>query len=207
MLPLIVDLAERPVVVIGAGRVSAQKVALLLAARARVTIIATELRAPVSDAVESLLLRPYEHGDLKGAFLAVAATGDPLVDDRIVAEAQERGMLLNVVDDAARSNFYFTAAHRDGDVVVSVSTEGSSPALAQWVRNLVATALPKNLAAVARRLRAERDALHASGKSTENLAWMQRVEELVREEHWAGLDPGPSQLLRATPAKSPDRAK
>jgi siroheme synthase (precorrin-2 oxidase/ferrochelatase) len=82
--------------------------------------------------------------------------------------------------------------HRDGDVVVSVSTEGSSPALAQWVRNVVATALPKNLAAVARRLRAERDALHASGQSTENLAWMQRVEELVREGQETGVDSGPS---------------
>ncbi len=192
MLPLIVDLADRPVVVIGAGRVSAQKVALLLAAGARVTIIATQLRAPVAEGVESLLLRPYEYGDLEDAFLAVVATGDPLVDDRIVAEATERGMLLNVVDDAARSNFYFTAVHRDGDVVVSVSTEGSSPALAQWVRNVVATALPKNLAAVARRLRAERDTLHASGQSTENLAWMQRVEELVREGQESGVDSGPS---------------
>jgi siroheme synthase (precorrin-2 oxidase/ferrochelatase) len=66
-------------------------------------------------------------------------------------------------------------------VVVSVSTEGSSPALAQWVRNVVALALPKNLAAVARQLRKERDALHSSGKSTENLEWMSRVQELIRE--------------------------
>jgi siroheme synthase-like protein len=188
MLPLVVELRDRPVVVIGAGRVSAQKVALLLAAGARVTIIAQEVRVPVSSDVESLLIRSYEHGDLKGAFLAVAATGDPMVDDRIVAEAEEYRMLLNVVDDAARSNFYFTAVHRDGDVIVSVSTQGSSPALAQWVRNAVATALPKNLAAVARRLRAERDELHASGRSTENLAWMQRVEDLVREGELPGVE-------------------
>jgi siroheme synthase-like protein len=179
MFPLIVDLRNRRVVVIGAGRVSAQKVSQLLAAGARITVITEEVLVPVSSEIESLVLRPYEYGDLDGAFLAVSATGNKEVDDRIVTEAGERNILLNVVDDAARSNFFFTAVHRDGDVVVSVSTEGASPALAQWVRDVVATVLPKNLAVVAQRLRAERHALHSSGQSTENLAWMARVEELI----------------------------
>ena len=179
MFPLVVDLRNRRVVVIGAGRVSAQKVSQLLAAGARITVITEEVLVPVSSEIESLVLRPYEYGDLDGAFLAVSATGNKEVDDRIVTEAGERNILLNVVDDAARSNFFFTAVHRDGDVVVSVSTEGASPALAQWVRDVVATVLPKNLAVVAQRLRAERHALHSSGQSTENLAWMARVEELI----------------------------
>jgi siroheme synthase-like protein len=181
MFPLVVDLRNRRVVVIGAGRVSAQKVSQLLGAGARVTVITQEVLVPVSNEIESLVLRPYEYGDLDGAFLAVSATGQKEVDDRIVIEAGERNILLNVVDDAARSNFFFTAVHRDGDVVVSVSTEGASPALAQWVRDTVARALPKNLAFVAQRLRAERHALHSSGHSTENLAWMARVEELISD--------------------------
>jgi precorrin-2 dehydrogenase/sirohydrochlorin ferrochelatase len=182
MLPLVVELRGRHVVVIGAGRVSAQKVALLIDAGARVTVITEEVRAPVDPRVESLLLRRYQRGDLAGAFLVVSATGDPTVDDLIVREAQEAQQWLNVVDDAARSNFFFTAVHRDGDVVVSVSTQGSSPALAQWVRNTVAASLPENLASVARRLRQERDAIHERGDSTENLKWMSRVEELIASE-------------------------
>jgi precorrin-2 dehydrogenase/sirohydrochlorin ferrochelatase len=182
MFPLVVDLRDRRVVVIGAGRVSAQKVSQLLAAGARITIITKEAPVPVSNEIESLLLRPYEYGDLEGAFLVVSATGNKEVDDRVVSEAAERNILLNVVDDAARSNFFFTAVHRDGDVVVSVSTEGASPALAQWVRNVVANALPKNLAAVAQQLRAERHALHLSGQSTENLEWMARVVELINDD-------------------------
>ena len=166
MFPLVVDLRDRRVVVIGAGRVSAQKVSQLLAAGARITIITEEVLVPVSSEIESLVLRPYEHGDLDGAFLAVSATGNKEVDDCVVAEADERNILLNVVDDAARSNFFFTAVHRDGDVVVSVSTEGASPALAT----------------VAKQLRGERHALHSSGQSTENLAWMARVEELINKE-------------------------
>jgi precorrin-2 dehydrogenase/sirohydrochlorin ferrochelatase len=183
MLPLVVDLVGRRVVVLGAGRVSKQKVALLLAAGAKVTIITEEVVVPVADNIEELVLRPYQRGDLAGSFLTVSATGDPEVNNVVVAEARELNILLNVVDDAARSNFYFTAVHRDGDVVVSVSTEGSAPALAQWVRNLISKTLPTNLADVARRLRAERDDLHSRGESTENLAWMQRVEALVDEQN------------------------
>jgi siroheme synthase-like protein len=179
MIPLMLDLRDKKVVVVGAGRVSAKKVALLLDAGARVTIITKEVVVPVATAIERLAIRPYRPGDLAGAFLAVSATGDPDVNDLIVKEASEHHIWLNVVDDATRSSYFFTAVHRDGDVVVSVSTEGASPALAQWVRDIVATVLPKNIAKVARRLREERDAIHAQGDSTEDLPWTARIEELL----------------------------
>ncbi len=181
MFPLVVDLTNRRVVVIGAGRVGVHKALQLLECGARVTMIGEEVLAPVPDGVENLLVRRFEPGDLAGALLVVAATGDGQVNDAIVEEANQRNILLNVVDDVARSNFYFTAVHRDGDVIVSVSTGGSSPALAQWVRNAIAKALPKNLARVARQLRAERDAIHAGGESTEDREWMARVIELTSE--------------------------
>ena len=182
MFPLVVDLRHRRVLVIGAGRVGAQKINQLLNAGATVSVITDEVSAPLAPEIASLVVRPYQRGDLAGAFLVVSATGDSQVNDLIVAEANELNILLNVVDDTARSNFFFTAVHRDGDVVVSVSTQGASPALAQWVRNVVAVTLPKNLASVARRLRAERDALHGNEKSTENLEWMRRVQELIDED-------------------------
>jgi len=167
MFPLVVDLTDRPVVVIGAGKVGVRKAAQLLEAGALVTVITDVVLAPVPDGVAALHIRSYRYGDLEGALLVVAATGDPDVNDRIVAEANERNILLNVVDDLSRSNFYFTG--------------GSSPALAQWVRNSVAKALPRDLASVARALRAERSALHDAGESTENREWMQRVNQLVDE--------------------------
>jgi hypothetical protein len=50
------------------------------------------------------------------------------------------------------------------------------------VRNAVVVTLPKNLAEVARRLRAERDAVHKRGASTEDIVWMPRVQQLIDEE-------------------------
>lgn len=178
MLPLALDLTDRDVLVVGLGRVGSHKARQLLAARARVHVITDALVAPVPEGVSSLRVRRYARGDLDGFFLVIAATGDAHVNDEIVREAEERRVLLNVVDDPARCSFYFTAVHRDGDVIVSVSTSGASPSLAQWVRARVRELLPPGLGSVASVLREERAALHAAGVSTER-DWRARVEALT----------------------------
>lgn len=179
MLPLAFKLEDKPVLVIGAGRIGTGKAKLLIDAGARVTILARELLSPLPDGAHAIDVRDYEHGDLRGFALVVAATGDPDVNDAIVGEANELGLWLNVVDDPARSDFYFTAVHRDGEVVVSVSTEGASPALAQEIRSLIRRQLPTHLADVARQLRHERATLHESGESTEDVDWKPRIRELL----------------------------
>ncbi len=189
MLPVVIDLAGRPVTVVGAGTVGARKVAQLLEVGAVVTVIAETVRRPLPSGVALLRRRRYQSGDLAGAFLVVAATGDHDVDDAIVAEAAARGQLLNVVDDATRSSFYFTALHRDGDVVVSVSTSGSSPALASWIRDRIAASLPSGLGVVAQRLSTARAAYHAAGVSTESLAWRDWIDAWVDDAQWVVRGP------------------
>ncbi len=179
MLPLVFDLRGKSVLVVGAGRIGAGKAQLLIEAGANVTIIAREVLVALPDGVNSLERRAYRSGDLRGYALVISATGDETTNDRMVAEAREVGVWLNVVDDPARSDFYFTAVHRAGDVVVSVSTSGASPALAQEIRSLVRTALPDNLEQVAQLLRQERAAMHEDGRSTEGHNWRPRIRQLL----------------------------
>jgi len=181
MFPVVIDLRNKRVVVIGAGTIGVHKMKQLIEAGAYVVAISDEVLTPLPEGVGEFHQRRYAYGDLEGAFMVVTATGDPAVNDVVVTEANERNILLNSVDDLNRCNFYFTATHRDGDVLVSVSSSGASPALAQWVRSTIVKALPRNLASVAATLRKERQALHAEGKSTENLPWMERVTQLIDE--------------------------
>jgi siroheme synthase-like protein len=180
MLPLALDLSGRDVLVVGMGRLGAHKTVQLLEAGARVHVISDALLVPVPEGVASVRVRPYRPGDLRGHFLVVSATANEPVNDQIVAEAEEQHVLLNVVDDPARCSFYFTSVHRDGDVIVSVSSSGASPSLAQWVRRRVQELLPTGLAHVATTLREERATMHAQGLSTER-DWTARVEELTRD--------------------------
>lgn len=181
MLPLAFKLDGERVLVVGAGRVGALKAAQLLAAGARVTVVATHVLAPMPTGLEGIERRAYRRGDLAGFRLVVAATGRATINDQIVDEARERGAWLNVVDDPGRSSFFFMALHRQGDVTVAVSTGGAAPALAQAVRDLVADALPDHLDVVADVLREERRRLHELGESTEGRDWRARVHALLAE--------------------------
>ena len=179
MLPLAVHLNGKDVLVIGAGRIGTGKAALLVGAGARVTMIARERLADLPTGLTSFVERDYHDGDLRGFALAVSATGDANVNDRIVEEARRTNVWLNVVDDPGRSDFYFTAVHRDGDVTVSVSTEGASPALAQELRSMIAQRLPEKLGEIAAQLRQERSDFHDKGLSTEGIDWRTRIRELL----------------------------
>jgi precorrin-2 dehydrogenase/sirohydrochlorin ferrochelatase len=185
VLPLALKLTGKDVLVIGAGRVGTGKAGLLVDAGARVTIITRDVLAELPRGLTSLEEREYRDGDLRGYALVVSATGDAATNDRVVDEARRENIWLNVVDDPQRSDFYFTAVHRAGDVTVSVSTEGASPALAQEVRSMIARSLPDNLADVAQTLRRERDDLHDRGTSTEGIDWRPRIRELLDDSETA----------------------
>lgn len=178
MIPLAFDLRGRRVLVLGAGRIAAGKARLLLESGARVSVIAERQLVELPEGVGSLDTRRYQAGDLDGFMLVVCATGDRTTNDLVVNEAHERGIWINVVDDPERSDFYFTAVHRSGEVLISVSTQGASPALAQEVRDRIRDALPTGLGDVAKQLRDERRRLHDAGLSTEDVDWRARIRTL-----------------------------
>ncbi len=125
-------------VVIGGGKVADRKARALLEAGANVTIISPalvpELYQLTQESSIPVLHRPYRSGDLKGVFLAIAATDDPELNQKIWQEALEQGCLINVVDDPQHSNFILPAVVRREDFTLAVSTGGASPALARRVR-------------------------------------------------------------------------
>ena len=171
MLPLIVNFTGRKVLVIGGGAIGMRKAASLISEGALVTVLTKELLAEPPVGVAEVLVREYCEGDLEGFLFIVTATGDKAVNDRIEREANERATLINVVDDLERGDTYFAALHRQGDVIVAVSTSGSAPAFAQWIRSEIARLLPKNLGEAAKKLQQERAALHQAGATTEGRDW------------------------------------
>ena len=146
LFPLFLKLTARPSVVIGAGHLAESKIESLLAAQAHVTVVAPQLNARIRDLADSgeihLHERRYQHGDLAGAFLAVAATDDPAVNRAVFAEAEAAGVLVNAVDDPPFCDFYFPSVVRRGDLQIAISTAGQSPALAQRLRKEINALLP-----------------------------------------------------------------
>lgn len=168
--PAYLDLRGRPCIVIGGGEIAARKVAALLEAGARVTVVsptlAEELRG-LADTHEIVHhARAYRRGDLDGAWLACAAAGDESQLAAIAVEAEEARVFLNVVDQPRRCGFIVPAVVRRGPVQVAVSTGGASPALAKRLARDLDATLGVEWGTAARILGALRTRLGAGDAST-----------------------------------------
>ncbi len=141
--PLFAHIAGRLCVVIGAGAVGLRKARGLAAAGSRVRLVAPSLppgEEPLPANVERVG-RFYRRGDLRGAFLAFAATDDRAVNAAVVAEARQAGIPVNVADSPREGDFLLPAVLRRGTLTVAVGTGGGSPLAAALVRDHLAGVL------------------------------------------------------------------
>jgi len=149
LLPIFLKLTSRRCVVIGAGKIAAEKIHSLLQSEADVHVIAPEALAEIQSlAAEQRITwdrRVFAPSDVEGAFLIIAATNLPSVNHSVYQTALERNILCNAVDDPPNCDFYFGSVVRRGDLQVAVSTAGESPALAQRLRREIDEQLPHDL--------------------------------------------------------------
>jgi siroheme synthase-like protein len=182
VLPLALVLRGRRCVVVGGGRRAARRVAELADAGASVVVVAPELSDRVAGlvaAVPSVSWRRghFEPGDLDGVHLAVAATDDADVDQRVFDLAEARGTFVHCPDDPARCSAYAMALVRRGPVTVAVTTSGTSPALAAYLKDWLDARLDDGLGGVAELLADVRRDLHDAGRSTEGREWHVVVDD------------------------------
>ncbi len=132
------DLGSRPCLVVGAGPIGLEKIEGLLAANAKVHVIAkqavTEVRELAGEGAITFEERAYVPEDLVGHLLVVAATEDTELNVAIYRAAEERAMLVNVVDVPPLCNFILPAIVRSGPISIAISTSGASPALAKRLK-------------------------------------------------------------------------
>jgi precorrin-2 dehydrogenase/sirohydrochlorin ferrochelatase len=159
--PIMLDVRNRRVIVIGGDQVAAEKATNLSLCGAQVTVMAPDFCTELLDLERSgaitLRHKAYAPGDLEGAFVVIAATThDAALSKTIWHEAQERGQLLNIVDVPAYCNFILPSILRRGQLTIAVSTEGASPSLAKRIRQQLEEHFPSayatylRIAAIAR---------------------------------------------------------
>ena len=138
LFPMMIKLAGRKCVVIGAGKVAAAKVEGLLSCGARVVVIGPKAVRRIRDRANAGKLvwrrRRFSPHDLRGAFLAIAATDSPSTNESVFRFCQAREVLCNSVDDPEHCDFFYPAVVRRGPVQIAISTSGRSPALAARLR-------------------------------------------------------------------------
>ncbi|MBI2940742.1 MAG: bifunctional precorrin-2 dehydrogenase/sirohydrochlorin ferrochelatase [Chloroflexi bacterium] len=196
------DLREKPCLVVGGGDVAARKVVALLDSGARVRVISPavcpELAERAGRGEVEWISRRFQLGDVDPSFrLVIAATDDRPENGRIAAEARQRRVLVNAVDDVPNCDFIAPALVRQGDVQVAISTNGRSPAFAHWLRTELEQFLTAEYAALLDVCGDVRDELRRKGRVVSASAWRTAIGpsliEVVRRE---GVAAG-RQALRA----------
>lgn len=209
LYPLFLDLAERKVLVVGAGAVALRKVRSLLESGAQVSVVAPaachELRALVTEGRVTLAEREFCPQDADGAVLVFAATGNAATDGAVAEAARRYGGLVNLADAPDDADFIVPASGRRGVIHVAVSTSGTSPGLAVRLRDRFLGSLApewERFAELLGKMRAvghevvpdaalRRSALSAAAADDDLLAQMARDVEI-----------DPAEALRAQAARS-----
>jgi uroporphyrin-III C-methyltransferase/precorrin-2 dehydrogenase/sirohydrochlorin ferrochelatase len=183
-LPLYLDLKQRPCLVVGGGPVAARKAALLVDAGARVTVIAPELAQEVAEMMTdgrcSHLAREFRDEDVSDQALVIAATDDHAVNARIAEIVQDKGMLVNVADDAKLGNCIMPSIIDRSPVQIAISTGGASPVLARLMRTRLESCTPSAYGKLASLVESFRDAVKRR---------FPHVEQ--RRKFWEGVLEGP----------------
>ena len=179
--PINLNLAGRPVLVVGGGRIAHRKVQQLLMAEADVTVLAPSIIDELRTLPVAVIEREYERGDVNGHRLVITATGVLDVDQQIFDDCEDANIWVNSADDPARCTFTLPATMRRGELMITVSTAGASPALASFLRSRLEAAIGPDFGRLVDRLADERAAVHARGESTEDVNWTPIISRAIRE--------------------------
>ena len=143
LYPAFLKLEGLPVVIVGGGPVAASKLDGLLAAGARVTVVAPRVLEEIRQRA-TVLESEFRPAHLAGARWVVAAA-TPEVNREVAAAAAARGLFVNAVDDPASATAYLGGVVRRGPIEIAISTGGLAPALAGLVREALEAILPDDI--------------------------------------------------------------
>lgn len=145
-LPIFLKVEQQLCLVVGGGKVAARKVALLIRAGARITIVSPELcdelRLLLDQGAITSVAREFQDGDLHDCVLVIAATDNKAVNRRVSELAKAQRIPVNVVDSPKLCSFIMPSIIDRSPVQIAVSTGGASPVLARLLRSRLESFIP-----------------------------------------------------------------
>ena len=136
--PVSLDIKNRKCLVVGGGGVGTRKVITLLDCGVKATVVSPVVSEKLLELADNgsivLKKRPYREADLDGMFLVIGTTDDEELNRQISMDAEKLNMLCNIADRPEVCNFILPSIVNQGDLTISISTSGKSPALAKRLR-------------------------------------------------------------------------
>lgn len=144
--PFFIQLEGCSGLIVGGGEIALRKVLHLMSFGAQLTVVAPSIIPELGCIPHlELLCREFCQEDLQGKTFVIAATDNRELNHYIAECCQRQRILVNVVDDREACGFLFPALIHDGDLSIGISTGGSSPTAAAYLKNQIQGILPENM--------------------------------------------------------------
>ena len=136
--PINLLLKDKRCLVIGTGGVAERKARRLLGCGAKVLVIGPEAAPNIIALAKAKKIiykkRRFHLKDLRGAYLVIAASSDRNINSAAFSYCRKAGILINVVDSPGECDFILPSIVKRGDLTITISTDGLSPALSKKIR-------------------------------------------------------------------------
>lgn len=146
--PLFLDIARKPCIVLGGGKVAERKVKMLLKFDAKVKVIGPDvtntLRLLAQKGKIDISRRQYRVTDLRNASLVFAATDNEKTNNKIKDDARRMNVPVNVVDNPDLCDFIVPSIIKKGIIVIAISTSGVLPLLSKKLRQEIDSIVTKD---------------------------------------------------------------
>ena len=186
--PAFLNLKEKKILIIGGGKIAADKLGHLLDFTKDITIIAPTIRDKrISKAIERYNLRyiprSYQKGDIEDFFIVIVAVDNIEIQKEVYKECQKRRTLCNSVDSTQHCDFIFPSYIKRDDLIIAFSTSGASPALSKYLRRAIEKLLPKEIEEFLKEIKTLRQKLP---KGKERMRLFDKMAKEFIQKHFKG---------------------
>ena len=143
--PLCINLEDKRFLIVGYGRIAKRKLKAISEFTSNIKIITKELTEEELGKGIEIVNKCFDEKDLEGFDFVITATGSREQDEGIVTACKSRGIPVNAADDREECDFFLPGIIKRGDLVVSVSTSGKSPACSKYLREQIEGIIPANI--------------------------------------------------------------
>ena len=152
LFPVFLKLQNLRLLIVGGGSVAFEKLGAVMAnsPETNILLVAVDIKDEVKSLADThtnitLNNRAYSADDLKDIDIVIVAVNDIPLAEIIVADAHQKGLLVNVADKPSLCDFYLGSIVQKGNLKVAISTNGKSPTIAKRLKETLNEILPDEI--------------------------------------------------------------
>ena len=140
---MFINLQDKEILVVGGGKVALRKTGTLVRFCEKIRVVAPAFLQGFEQLQVTCICRKFRMEDLNETDLAIIATDDAQLNEKIAARCREQGIICNVASDRKLCDFYFPAVLEQDGVVIGIGSSGN-PAKSRAVREQLEAQLKKH---------------------------------------------------------------